>query len=230
GITAVQLLNRLGYEVILSQAGESGRTFLSKGMLKEARDCAEKNISRLRDFILLEENAPDFGVLIGIEPSAILTFRDEYPDLCRGELKQLATRLSNRVFLIEEFLAAELDKGKIDSSLFTTAVKRLRIHGHCHQKALSSMIPVKKILSLPKNYQPLLIPSGCCGMAGSFGYEAEHYDISMQIGELVLFPAVRAEAEDTIIVAPGTSCRHQIADGTGREAKHPVEVLWEALL
>ncbi len=223
GITAVQLLNKLGYEVLVPKLAESGRTYLSKALLEPARELAEKNVTTLRHFADSDEK------LIGIEPSAILTFRDEYPELCRGELKPIAQKLANRVFLIEEFLAAELDAGKIDRDLFTEESRRLRIHGHCHQKALSGMVPVKKILSLPKNYQPLLIPSGCCGMAGSFGYEKEHYDISMQVGELVLFPTVRKEAEDTIIVAPGTSCRHQIADGTGRKALHPVEVLWEAL-
>ncbi len=224
GIKAVKLLNRLGYEVIVPKLEESGRTYLSKGMLTQAHQLAEKNVSTLRNFANSSE------VLIGIEPSAILTFRDEYPELCRGELKRVAEKLAKRVFLIEEFLAAELDAGKLDKSLFTTEARRLRIHGHCHQKALSSMIPVKKILSIPTNYQPLLIPSGCCGMAGSFGYEVEHYDISMQIGELVLFPTIRKEEESTIIVAPGTSCRHQIHDGTSRKALHPVEVLWEALV
>ena len=92
------------------------------------------------------------------------------------------------------------------------------------------MVPTKKILSLPENYEVQLIPSGCCGMAGSFGYEKEHYDLSMQIGELVLFPIIRKQAEDVIIAASGTSCRHQIMDGTGRKAKHPVEILWEALV
>lgn len=223
GIIAVQLLNKLGYEVIVPKLTESGRTYLSKGLLKPARDAAEENVKRLKNFAETDE------VLIGIEPSAILSMRDEYPELVREEFRSTAKKLAKKVLLIEEFLASELDKGNLNKNLFTTSSKRLRIHGHCHQKALSSMVPVKKILSLPANYQPLLIPSGCCGMAGSFGYEEEHYDISMQVGELVLFPTIRKEQEDTIIVAPGTSCRHQIADGTGRKALHPVEVLWQAL-
>ena len=103
------------------------------------------------------------------------------------------------------------------------------MHGHCFQKALSSLVPLKKILSMPKNYNVLNIPSGCCGMAGSFGYEKEHYDISMKIGELVLFPTIRSEAEATLISASGTSCRHQITDGTGRNAEHPVTILYKAL-
>src|SRR5690606_35255148 len=106
----------------------------------------------------------------------------------------------------------------------------IKLHGHCHQKALSSLSAAKKALSIPENYKVQLIPSGCCGMAGSFGYEKEHYDVSMKIGELVLFPTVRQQPEDVVIAAAGTSCRHQIKDGTGRLAQHPAEILWDALL
>ena len=224
GKTAVQLLNRLGYKVIVPELVESGRTYLSKGLLKEAQKLAEENVKRLKSF------ANSNNQLIGIEPSAILSFRDEYPDLCRGELKEIAQKLVKKTFLIEEFLAQEVDAGRIKVEQFTTSTQRLRMHGHCFQKALSSMVPLKKILSLPANYTVLNIPSGCCGMAGSFGYEKEHYEISMKIGELVLFPTIRKESEATIISASGTSCRHQISDGTGRGAKHPVEILFEALL
>lgn len=223
GQTAVKLLNRLGYKVHAPQIGMSGRTYLSKGMVKIAREIAEKNIAKVVG--LLPENA----VLIGIEPSAILTFRDEYPQLCRGDLQTQAKSIAKRVFLIEEFLAQEVEKGKITSDSFTDKEERVRMHGHCFQKALSSLVPLKQILSLPKNYSVLNIPSGCCGMAGSFGYEKEHYDISMKIGELVLFPTIRQEEQSTLISASGTSCRHQIADGTGREAQHPVEILYQAL-
>lgn len=223
GQTAVKLLNRLGYAVEIPKIGMSGRTYLSKGMLKEAREIAEKNI------IDFEKTIPENSVLIGIEPSAILSFRDEYPDLCRGDLKEKAKKIASRTFLIEEFLAKELDEGRISSSSFTDKTERVRMHGHCFQKTLSSLVPLKKILLLPKNYSVLNIPSGCCGMAGSFGYEKEHYDISMKIGELVLFPAIREEETATLISASGTSCRHQIADGTGRKAQHPVEILYEAL-
>ena len=224
GKTAVQLLNRLGYKVIVPELVESGRTYLSKGLLTEAQKLAEENVKRLKSF------ANSNNQLIGIEPSAILSFRDEYPDLCRGELKEIAQKLAKKTFLIEEFLAQEVDAGRIKPAQFTTSTERLRMHGHCFQKALSSLVPLKKILSLPANYTVLNIPSGCCGMAGSFGYEKEHYETSMKIGELVLFPTIRKEAEATIISASGTSCRHQISDGTGREAKHPVEILFEALV
>jgi Fe-S oxidoreductase len=126
-------------------------------------------------------------------------------------------------------MAREIDKGNITKEAFTQETKLIKLHGHCHQKALSSLTHTKKMLSLPENYSMHLIPSGCCGMAGSFGYEKEHYEVSMQIGELVLFPTVRKQPADVIIAAPGTSCRHQIKDGTGRQALHPIEILWQAL-
>jgi Fe-S oxidoreductase len=166
---------------------------------------------------------------VGIEPSAILSFRDEYPRLVGKEFIEGAKKLKFHTLVIDEFIGREIVAGNIKSESFTEETKKIKLHGHCHQKALSSMSWTQKMLSLPKNFSVETIPSGCCGMAGSFGYEAEHYDISMQIGEMVLFPAVRKAEETTLIAAPGTSCRHQIADGTGRKAKHPVEILWEAL-
>ncbi|WP_416867856.1 MAG: FAD-binding and (Fe-S)-binding domain-containing protein [Imperialibacter sp.] len=224
GATAVKLLDKLGYVVEMPNHEESGRAHLSKGLIKEAKKLAEKNIKLLAGKVSNEKP------LLGIEPSTIFSFRDEYIDLTRGEVKEQAREIAKNTFLIDEFLAAEMEKGNINAEQFTEEKKRIRLHGHCHQKALSSVVPSKKMLSLPKNYEVLMIPSGCCGMAGSFGYEKEHYEVSMQIGELVLFPTVRKEADDTIIAAPGTSCRHQIKDGTDRVAKHPVEVLWEALV
>ena len=131
--------------------------------------------------------------------------------------------------LIDEFLGQEIANGNIKSSSFSKESKKIKLHGHCHQKALSSLSWTQKLLSFPENYSVETIPSGCCGMAGSFGYEAEHYEVSQQVGELVLFPEVRKAEAETIIAAPGTSCRHQIADGTGRKAMHPVEILWDAL-
>ena len=223
GQKAIQLLERLGYTVTMPEHVESGRTYLSKGLVDDARAIAIRNVTLLKN--LVTDDTP----LIGLEPSAILTFRDEYPDLVPAELKADAQHIAKNTFLFEEWLAGEADAGRIDRHLFTTEARLVKVHGHCHQKALSSMIPVKKVLALPANYTVQLIPSGCCGMAGSFGYEAEHYDLSMQIGELVLFPAVR-QAEGAIISAAGTSCRHQIKDGTGRKAQHPAEVLFDALV
>ena len=159
-----------------------------------------------------------------------MTFRDEYPDLVSENLREAAKTLGKNALTIEEFLAKEIDAKRISKAIFTKEKRLIKLHGHCQQKAVSSVVPTKKMLSLPENYEVQLIPSGCCGMAGSFGYEKEHFEISNQIGELVLFPTIRKQAEDVIIAAPGTSCRHQIHDGTGRKAKHPVEILFEALL
>ncbi|MEO6915084.1 MAG: 4Fe-4S dicluster domain-containing protein [Chitinophagaceae bacterium] len=224
GIKAILLLERLGYEVIIPEHLESGRTWLSKGLVRKAKVIANQNIRLLSAHVTAEKP------LIGIEPSAILALRDEYPDLADEELLQTAGTLATHSFTIDEFIASEAAKGNIDRSLFTRDAKKIVLHGHCQQKALSTITSSVQLLSIPENYTVETIPSGCCGMAGSFGYEKEHYGISMQIGELVLFPRVRDTAEDTIIAAPGTSCRHQIKDGTGRRAKHPVEILYEALL
>lgn len=223
GITTVKLLNKLGYEVIIPEHEESGRTFLSKGLVRDAQKLAIRNVKLLSSVIT--SDTP----LIGIEPSCILSFRDEYPKLVSVDMITDAQKLAKNCLLVDEFLAKELDKGNIKKEQFTNVEKKIKLHGHCHQKALSSVTPTKKLLEFPKNYKVEMIPSGCCGMAGSFGYEKEHYDVSIQVGELVLFPAVR-NASDYEIAASGTSCRHQIYDGTGRKAKHTVEILWEALV
>ncbi len=223
GKKAILLLQALGFEVIIPEHLESGRTYLSKGLVRKAKEIANENI-RLLSAIVTDE-AP----LVGIEPSAILTFRDEYPDLAEGDAIESASKLAKNVFTIEEFIAREWRIGNIDPERFSKEKKTIKIHGHCYQKALSSQEYLKIILSIPLNYEASLIPSGCCGMAGSFGYEEEHYHVSQQIGELVLFPAVRSASKDTIIAASGTSCRHQIKDGTHRKALHPVEILYNAL-
>ncbi len=222
GIKAIRLLTALGYEVEMPQHLQSGRAQLSKGLLLEAQRLATDNV-RLFSKIVSEKTP-----LIGIEPSAILGFRDEYPRLVPKEEVATAKALAANVLLIDEFLAKEIQQGNITPEQFTQQPQKIWLHGHCHQKALSNVDASAWVLGLPVNYEVELIPSGCCGMAGSFGYEAEHYDVSMKIGELVLFPAVRKAGEGAIIAAPGTSCRHQIFDGTGRKALHPVEVLWGA--
>jgi len=224
GSKAILLLEKLGYEVNIPTHLESSRTWLSKGLVRKAKEIINKNIELLSPVV--NENTP----MIGIEPSAILTFRDEYIDLATDENLSKAKALSKNVFYIDEFIAREFAAERIDASLFSSASKKIKLHGHCQQKALSALADTATILSIPKNYAVETIPSGCCGMAGSFGYEKEHYELSMQIGELVLFPSVRNAAAETIIAAPGTSCRHQIKDGTGAKAKHPVEILWEALV
>lgn len=224
GIKFIKLLRTLGYEVIIPKHLESGRTEISKGLLKKAKKIAEKNILFLKDIVT--EEIP----LVGIEPSCILSFRDEYPDLVDEELQGYARKLSVNCLLYDEFIVREMRKGNIKQKQFTQSYLYIKLHGHCHQKSLASIEPSKEMLSLPKNYQVDIIPSGCCGMAGAFGYEKEHYDLSMQIGEQVLFPAIRQAKEDVCISAPGTSCRQQIKDGTGRRAYHPIEVLYDALI
>ncbi len=222
GIKAIQLLTKMGIEVIIPEHLESGRTFLSKSLLDKARSIAHTNVQALSG--LISDKTP----LIGLEPSAILTFRDEYPALLRGEGQQKAMDLKENVKTIEEYLCDLLEEGFLTKEWFVTDKKVVKVHGHCHQKALSSMVPSKKVLSLPENYEVQMIPSGCCGMAGSFGYEKEHYEVSMQVGELVLFPTIRNQPESVVVAASGTSCRHQIKDGTGKQSQHPVEILLEA--
>ena len=221
GIDALELLSKLNYRVKIIENHESGRGHISKGFLEEAKVLANKNIDLFKD--LISDETP----LIGIEPSAILSFRDEYLRLAEDPLA--AEKFSKNCFIIEEFLKNEIVAGNIKSSSFTSEEKIIKIHAHCHQKALSNSAVTFDILNLPINYKVTIISSGCCGMAGSFGYEKEHYEISMNIGEQSLFPAVRKSSPETIIAANGTSCRHQIFDGTKREAKHPVSVLLEAL-
>ncbi len=221
GKDAVEVLEKLGYTVVVLDHKESGRSFISKGFLKEAKKVCNENISLFKDLITSETP------LIGIEPSAILTFRDEYIRLAND--KEAAQRIAKHTFTIEEFLNDQLENGNIDKDVFTKKPMALKIHGHCHQKALSSTVASFNILNIPTNYSVTILNSGCCGMAGSFGYEKEHYELSMQVGEDTLFPKVRNCTPDTAIVAAGTSCRHQIFDGTKRIAKHPISILKEAL-
>jgi len=221
GKDAIELLCKLGYDVELFY-GESGRTYLSKGFLKQAKKLVAQNMENLKE--ILNEGTP----IVGLEPSAILSFRDEYQRL--HDDKEQLQKLDKNSFLIEEFLAAEIVAGHISSDSFTEEERTVKIHGHCHQKALSNQKVTFDVLNLPKNYKVTIIPSGCCGMAGSFGYEKEHYEVSMQVGGLKLFPAVKKSSENTLIAANGTSCRHQIKDGTKREALHPVSILRQALV
>lgn len=224
GVATIELLELLGYEVVIPDHTESGRAAISKGLIRRAKSFAEENVRKLASTVT--EAAP----LVGIEPSAILGFRDEFPALVAPELRKEAKALAASCLLLEEFLVREAAAGKISSRMFTRRKATIHLHGHCHQKALSPSSPGVIALSLPENYEVKLIPSGCCGMAGSFGYESEHYDVSMKIGELVLFPHVRRHSAEAMIAAAGTSCRHQIHDGTGHRARHPAEILREAVV
>lgn len=221
GKDAIEVLVRLGYDVTLFYA-ESGRTYLSKGFLKQAKKLALKNIPKLKAYA--DEGIP----VIGLEPSAILTFRDEYKRLSEDTIATEA--IAKNAYLIEEFLAKEIEAGVITKERFTKEPRSVKIHGHCHQKALSNQKVTFDMLNLPENYTVTIISSGCCGMAGSFGYEKEHYEVSMQIGELKLFPSIRKTEAESIISANGTSCRHQIYDGTKRRALHPISIWKGALL
>lgn len=223
GIKTILFLSRLGYEVLIPTHRESGRTFLSKGFVRESKRIANDNVKLLST--LISEETP----LIGIEPSTILTFRDEYPVLVDRNLQQDAIHLGKHALLLEEFFVREIEKGKIDKAHFTSENAAIKFHGHCQQKAVASTQPTWQMLSFPENYTVSEIKSGCCGMAGSFGYEKEHYELSMQIGEMVLFPEIRKSDAKTILAASGTSCRHHIKDGTGQMVLHPIEVMYDAL-
>ena len=197
-----------------------GRTFFSAGLLDEAR----VEVSRMLDTLMpyVERGVP----IIGLEPSCLLTLRDEYKALLPGND---TNELADNAFLLEEFLAAEQDKGRLQLKLKALPVKQALLHGHCHQKAFAVMTPVQKVLSLIPQLKVETIDSSCCGMAGSFGYEKEHYELSMQMGSLSLFPAIEDAPADTLIIADGTSCRGQIEHGTGRQAVHVARVLQMAL-
>jgi FAD/FMN-containing dehydrogenase/Fe-S oxidoreductase len=223
GKKSIILLSQLGCQVRILPNAPSGRSQISKGFLDVARTHANKNIDLFSGKVTSSE------LLVGIEPSAILTFRDEYPRICSSVLKEQAAQLAQNAFTIEEFLCELANSNAVDPSIFHDESRHIKIHGHCHQKALSEVQKTAFILSIPAGYHTEIIPSGCCGMAGSFGMEKSHFKVSQAIGELVLFPAIRSSRADTIIVASGTSCRHQIVDGTGKTALHPVEVLYDAL-
>jgi len=223
GINIIKLLTSLNYKVVVTKHSVSARTFISKGLTRTARKTIRKNIQALTGKI--SEELP----LVGIEPSAILGFRDEYPELAGADLKDAAMKIARNSFMIDEFIANEYKAGRIDRNLFIEEKAAILLHGHCQQKAITSTASTKEMLSIPINYTVTEIPSGCCGMAGSFGYEKEHFELSNKIGELVLFPEIRNSDNNTIITAPGTSCRHHIKDGTGRIARHPAVVLYEAL-
>jgi len=218
-IAACNVLRSLGYCVIVPGIWPTGRPQISKGLLDEAKDLCEENIGRYFPFA-------DLGIpIVGLEPSEILTLRDEYTDLCSESSLKKAEKIAVNSFLWEEFLVSELaasepiDLGK---------GKKVQLHGHCHTKALVGNDPLMQAFRL-LGFAPEEMQTGCCGMAGSFGYQSDKYDVSMQVGEQVLFPKVRAFDEKTTLCAPGFSCRHQIADGVQRASKHPAVIMADAL-
>lgn len=229
GLTFAKLLLHLRYDVEIPKHMESGRAAISKGCLKLAKKFAVKNVS------LLKDKVSAVTPLVGIEPSCILSFRDEYPDLVPAEMRSDAKRIARNALLFDEFIMREAKQGKILPDDFRDDAVEIWLHGHCHQKSLVGVDKTVSALHLLKNAKVNVIPSSCCGMAGSFGYEKEHYRTSLAIGEMVLFPAVRKameKADDvtpTVVCAPGTSCRQQILDGTGVHAVHPIELMYKWL-
>ncbi len=218
GIAAVEVLEAAGYSVELVNGGCCGRPMISKGLLDQAREHANANIDAL--YAYAERGIP----IVGCEPSCLLTLRDEYPEFIGDER---AKTVAENSFLIDEFLAQAHSAGKLDLQ-FTDVGRKVMFHGHCHQKAISGTGDAMFMLNLPPGYAAELINAGCCGMAGSFGFEKEHYDISMQIGGLSLFPAIEAKPDWEVAVM-GVSCRQQVEHGAGRRARHLVEVLRDAV-
>jgi Fe-S oxidoreductase len=222
GVAAVEVLTGICYQVICQEGRRCcGRPMISKGMLKEAREQARHNLS------LLVAHARRGTPIIGVEPSCITCFRDEYPDLLQNEDARLVAANS---FFFEEFVCRPENREALQQALAEkSSIDNFSIHSHCYQKAMGTADHVLSILQLIPGARVCEIPSGCCGMAGSFGYEKEHYELSMAIGEQVLFPAIRATSSDAVIVAADSSCREQVKGGTARHALHPVEVLAGAL-
>src|SRR5579863_5916955 len=220
---AIELLELAGWQVRLESGGCCGRASLSKGLVDQAKQMAAGLVDRLGE-------AAARGVpIVGVEPSCLLTLRDEYAALLPGDPRAQAVAAATR--LPEELLLEAISSGRLSvPEENDLRGRRILFHGHCHQKALAGTAATMALLRSIPGADVVEVDAGCCGMAGSFGFEAEHYEISMRIGELRLFPAIRAEAEETIVAATGVSCRQQIAHGTGRPARHPVEIFRQVLL
>lgn len=220
-IAATEVFEAAGHEVILPGHRCCGRPMISEGLVEDARKAARDVVTRLTAHA-------DAGLpIVGLEPGCLLMLRDEYRYLLPGD--QRVERVARQALLFEEFIAQQADRGELGLE-FAPAARKLLLHGHCHQRALVGTGPSLRTLGLPENHEVEEVDSGCCGMAGSFGYEREHYRLSLRMAERRLLPAVRAAAPDTLIVAAGTSCRHQIRHGAGRQALHPAEVLRDALV
>ncbi|MCI0418635.1 MAG: anaerobic glycerol-3-phosphate dehydrogenase subunit C, partial [Acidobacteria bacterium] len=218
GRAAVELLEDLGCEVVLADKVCCGRPMISKGLVDDARRCAHHNVEVLRNYAA--QNIP----IVGCEPSCLLTLRDEYLDLLKGEAVKSVARHS---FMLEEWLVKMADSGQWSPA--SRRAGKVLLHGHCHQKAHIGTGPLVRCLKELGGFEVSEVDSGCCGMAGSFGFEAEHYGLSLEIGKRRLFKAVEAAEKEAAVVAAGVSCRQQIEHGTGRVARHPVELLAEAV-
>ena len=224
GIAAVKVLEKFGYRVVLPKSGCCGRAQISLGLLNQAQDICRNTASKLLQCVK-DENAI---AIVGCEPSCVSAIKDDWLDLDialdHGELKKLA----DQTYMIEDFLEAKFDEHPNQICFNDNTNENLvMLHGHCHQKALWGMESSTNLLKRIVGNRLQVLDSGCCGMAGAFGYTKAHYDLSMQIGELSLMPSVRSD-ENAIILAPGTSCRHQIKDATNRNALHPIELIASA--
>jgi Fe-S oxidoreductase len=221
----VAVLEAAGYRVTVAAGTDSGRplccgrTFLAAGLVDEARAEAQRLLDAVSPW--LEAGVP----VIGLEPSCLLTLRDEFPAMLPGEATATLARSS---FLLEEFLAREADEGRLELPL-KPLQRKVWLHGHCHQKAFNVMSSVDTVLGMIPGLEVETIASSCCGMAGNFGYHRDTYEVSVAMGELSLLPAVRAADPNDLIVADGASCRHQVGDGTGRAPLHVAQVLQMAL-
>jgi len=219
-IAATEVLEAAGFQVILPGHKCCGRPMISKGLVNKARQAAQDTVNRLAPFA--EQGLP----IVGLEPSCLLTIRDEYLYLLPNDPRVKV--VAEHCYTFEEFIAKLADEGRLALE-FTDEPRHILLHGHCHQKALVGTGPSRRVLELPPGYTVTEVDSGCCGMAGAFGYEAEHYDISMAMAERRLLPAVREQGDDTLVAAAGVSCRQQIRHGSGRVARHPAEILRAAL-
>jgi len=217
---AVGVLQALNCEVAIVGPLESGRTQLSRGILDKAKKVMERNIETVKPYVRAGYK------LVGLEPSEILTYRDEYLDLCEDDQLEDARSIAEASFLFEEFLAAEIDPDSFVNR-FGGFGQKVFVHGHCYTKALIGTAPVLESLRRA-GFNPVELKTGCCGMAGSFGYEENNYEVSMKIGELALFPQIRQLAKEDIICSHGFSCRHQITDGTNRTGHHTAEIIWNS--
>ncbi|MCY4653184.1 MAG: anaerobic glycerol-3-phosphate dehydrogenase subunit C, partial [Dehalococcoidia bacterium] len=223
GIATVKVMESLGYQVILPNVRCCGRPMLSKGMLEKAKENVRYNIGAIYDYV--ESGAK----LVGIEPSCILGFADEFSDLIPEDADRAAL-IGENTMLVEQFVAYAMEQGAELDLNGSNLPDKILFQGHCHQQARVGVAPALSVLRSIEGCETVEINSGCCGMAGSFGYETEHYDISMQIGEMSLFPTIRSQEGDFVVVAEGVSCRQQIEHGTDQRARHLVEVLADALV
>jgi Fe-S oxidoreductase len=220
-ISATEVLEAAGFEIMLPGHKCCGRPMISKGLVNKARRAATDTIDRL--YPLAKQGLP----IVGLEPSCLLSMRDDYLYLLPNDRNRVKL-VAEHCYTFEEFIAKLSEEGRLTLD-FKDEPREILLHGHCQQKALTGTEPSKKTLSLPPNYTVTEVDSGCCGMAGSFGYEAEHYNISLAMAERQLLPAVRKQSDDAIIAAAGTSCRQQIKHGTGKHALHPAEILRAAI-